>query len=128
MLTRHIFLLSAENCKHIPIIIELRNLNNCKETIEEYITRIISQNKISPNHKITERILKEGNFIFLLDGYDEIYSENKDKITTDIENFVDRYNKNVFIVTSRPGANAESLTRFDNFEVQSLKGETYMNL
>lgn len=122
MLTRHIFLLSAENCKHIPIIIELRNLNNCKETIEEYITKIISQNKISPNHKITERILKEGNFIFLLDGYDEIYSENKDKITTDIENFVDRYNKNVFIVTSRPGANAESLTRFDNFEVQSLKG------
>ena len=122
MLTKHIFLSSAENCKHIPIIIELRNLNNCNETIEEYITRIISQNKISPNHKITERILKEGNFIFLLDGYDEIYSENKNKITTDIENFVDRYNKNVFIVTSRPGANAESLTRFDNFEVQSLKG------
>lgn len=122
MLTKHIFLSSAENCRHIPIIIELRNLNNCKETIEEYITRIITQNKISPNYKITERILKEGNFIFLLDGYDEIYSENKNKITTDIENFVDRYNKNVFIVTSRPGANAESFSRFDNFEVQSLKG------
>lgn len=122
MLIKHIFLSSVVNCKRIPIIIELRNLNNCNETIEEYITRIISQNKISPNYKITERILKEGNFIFLLDGYDEIYSENKNKITTDIENFVDRYNKNVFIVTSRPGANAESLTRFDNFEVQSLKG------
>lgn len=121
MLIKHIFLSSVANCKRIPIIIELRNLNNCNETIEEYITRIISQNKISPNHKITERILKEGNFIFLLDGYDEIYSENKNKITTDIENFVDRYNKNVFIVTSRPGANAESLSRFDNFEVQSLE-------
>ncbi|WP_303849589.1 NACHT domain-containing NTPase [Apibacter mensalis] len=121
MLTKHIFLSSAENCKRIPIIIELRNLNNCKETIEEYITRIITQNKISSNYKISERILKEGNFIFLLDGYDEIYSDNKNKITTDIENFVDRYYKNVFIVTSRPGANAESLTRFDNFEVQSLR-------
>lgn len=121
MLIKHIFLSSVANCKRIPIIIELRNLNDCNETIEEYITRIISQNKISPNHKITERILKEGNFIFLLDGYDEIYSENKNKITTDIENFVDRYNKNVFIVTSRPGANAESLSRFDNFEVQSLE-------
>lgn len=121
MLTKHIFLSSAENCKRIPIIIELRNLNNCKETIEEYVTKIITQNKISPNYKITERILKEGNFIFLLDGYDEIYSENKKKITTDIENFVDRYNKNVFIVTSRPGANAKSLPRFDNFEVQPLK-------
>lgn len=122
MLTKHIFLSSAENCKHIPIIIELRNLNDCKETIEEYVTKIITQNKISPNDKITERILKEGNFIFLLDGYDEIYSEIKNKITTDIENFVDKYYKNIFIVTSRPGANAESLTRFDNFEVQSLKG------
>lgn len=121
MLTKHIFLSSAENCKHIPIIIELRNLNNCKETIEEYVTKIITQNKISPNDKITERILKEGNFIFLLDGYDEIYSEIKNKITTDIENFVDKYYKNVFIVTSRSGANAESLSRFDNFEVQSLE-------
>lgn len=121
MLTKHIFLSSAENCKHIPIIIELRNLNDCKETIEEYVTKIITQNKISPNDKITERILKEGNFIFLLDGYDEIYSEIKNKITTDIENFVDKYYKNIFIVTSRPVANAESLSRFDNFEVQSLE-------
>ncbi|MXO32486.1 NACHT domain-containing NTPase [Apibacter sp. B2912] len=121
MLTKHIFLSSAENCKHIPIIIELRNLNDCKETIEEYVTKIITQNKISPNDKITERILKEGNFIFLLDGYDEIYSEIKNKITTDIENFVDKYYKNVFIVTSRSGGNAESLSRFDNFEVQSLE-------
>lgn len=79
MLTKHIFLLSIKNCKRIPIIIELRNLNNYKETFEEYITKIITQNKISPNYKITERILKEGNFIFLLDGYDEIYSGKKKK-------------------------------------------------
>lgn len=122
MLTKHIFLVSIKNCKRIPIIIELRNLNNYKETFEEYITKIITQNKISPNYKFTERILKEGNFIFLLDGYDEIYSgKKKEIITEDINNFVGRYNKNVFIVTSRPGANAESLRRFDNFEVQSLK-------
>lgn len=122
MLTKHIFLSSVENCKRIPIIIELRNLNNCNETFEEYITKIITQNKISPNYKFTERILKEGNFIFLLDGYDEIYSgKKKEIITEDINNFVGRYNKNVFIVTSRPGANAESLLSFYNFEVQSLK-------
>lgn len=51
-----------------------------------------------------------------------IQEKKKEIITKDINNFVGRYNKNVFIVTSRPGANAESLSSFYNFEVQSLKG------
>lgn len=120
MLMKHIFLSTVKQYYSIPIFVELRNLNDFNGTLEEYILKVLSKNKLSMSQKITEKILSEGNFIFLLDGYDEIFSNTKEKITRDIEDFVDLYNKNTFVITSRPGSNAESLQRFDNFYVENL--------
>ena len=120
MLLKHIFLSSIRDLYRIPIIVELRNLNDFKGSITEYIYKSLFRNNLAPNSKILERLLKTGNFLFLLDGYDEIYSEQKNKISIDIEDFVDEYSKNTFIITSRPGANVEALQRFDNFQVEPL--------
>ncbi|MFL9835822.1 NACHT domain-containing protein [Chryseobacterium terrae] len=120
MLTKHIFISSVHHSKSVPMLIELRQFNTFNGTIEDLVTKIITNNNISPNQKITEKILNEGNFIFILDGYDEIFSENKEKITLDIENFVDRYSNNKYLITSRPGAGVESLQRFDNYLIQPL--------
>ena len=120
MLTKHIFLSIVNQFYSLPILVELRNLNDSEISITDYISNIILKNKLGRNEKILERILSEGNFVFIFDGYDEIFSEHKDRITNEIEEFVDLYNKNSFIITSRPGANAESLQRFDNLYVQPL--------
>ncbi|KFF09862.1 hypothetical protein IW15_22110 [Chryseobacterium soli] len=121
MLTKHIFMSCVESSKSVPIMIELRQLNTYETTIEELVTKIITNNNISPSDKITEKILSEGNFIFIIDGYDEIFSQNKEKITRDIEQFVDKYSNNKFLITSRPGAGVESLQRFDNYSIGALK-------
>lgn len=123
MLMKHIFLSTVNNSFRIPIVIELRNLNDFNGKIYDYVSNILTKNEIAKTTKIIDRILKQGKFIFLFDGYDEIYSSSKDRITIDIEEFVDIYNKNLFIVTSRPGSNAESLQRFDNYFVQPLNSE-----
>ncbi len=120
MLLKHIFLSSIKELFKIPLIIELRNLNDFNGTITDYIYKSIFKNKLAPNKNILERLLSTGNFLFLLDGYDEIYSNQKNKISSDIEEFVDVYSKNYFIITSRPGANVESFQRFDNFQVEPL--------
>jgi len=121
MLTKHLFMSSVKDSKSVPILIELRQFNTFNGNLENFVTKIITNNNISPNNKITEKILAEGNFIFILDGYDEIFSQNKEKITLDIENFVDRYSNNKFLITSRPGAGVESLQRFDNYIIEPLK-------
>ncbi|ANF51176.1 hypothetical protein A0O34_11900 [Chryseobacterium glaciei] len=121
MLTKHIFMSCVESSKSVPILIELRQLNTSDSNIEELVTKIITNNNISPSDKITEKILSEGNFIFIIDGYDEIFSQHKEKITRDIEQFVDRYSNNKFLITSRPGAGVESLQRFDNYSIGALK-------
>jgi len=120
MLIKHFFLNTINSGNKIPIFIELRNLNDYDLSIIDYIYQVLFDNKLSPNQKILERLLNTGEFIFLLDGYDEIYSNRKNKITTDLDRFIDKYSKNNYIVSSRPGSGVESFPRFNNFFVQPL--------
>ena len=41
-------------------------------------------------------------------------------MTRDIEDFVDCFPENYFMLTSRPGANVETLERFENYYVRGL--------
>ncbi|SDY64693.1 NACHT domain-containing protein [Hymenobacter psychrophilus] len=120
MFMKQCFLSALESKKQIPILIELRNISREEISITDYIYKHVLNNKLSPSQRILERILEKGKFLFLLDGFDEIFSNNKAKIIEDIENFVDKYNKNYFLITSRPGANAESIPRFLSYYVSPL--------
>jgi len=120
MLMKHLFLQSYTKFLRIPIVIELRHLNDYNGNVIDYIYKTLLENKILPSEKILERVLESGKFLFLFDGYDEIYSNHKKVITEQIEAFVDRYSNNFFVITSRPGAEAESLTRFENYHAEDL--------
>lgn len=120
MLLRHVFLKSIMQLVKIPIVIELRNLNDYEGSFFDYLNNLLAGKKLTPNKKILERILTNGEFVFLLDGYDEIYSDNKNKLTAELIEFIDNYSKNYFLITSRPGSNVESLPRFDGYFVNEL--------
>ncbi len=120
MLMKHIFLKSIKQIVKIPLVVELRDLNDINITFTEYIYKIIAGKKIIPNNKIIERIIANGDFIFLLDGYDEIYNENKGQLINQLNEFIDNNSKNYFLITSRPGANIETLPRFENYYVNNL--------
>lgn len=120
MLLKHTFLSHLKEKKKIPIIIELRALNSYNSTIEEYIKTNIFDYHLSQNSTISERLLQTGNFLFLLDGFDELVCSTKEKNFNEINHFIEKYSENFFIITSRPGANVESLDRFPNFYLVAL--------
>lgn len=122
-LIKHIFLQAIQNKSKIPILIELRNLNDYNGDLEKLITDKILKSKIKPSDEIFKRTLESGNFLFLLDGYDEIFSDKKQEINRQIELFVDSYSKNSFLITTRPGSGIESFPRFYDFKVCSLNDE-----
>ena len=117
MLMKHFFLNFLIKENEIPIYVELRNLNYFEGSLVDYITNMIFQNRLTPNNKILERLLKDGKFIFILDGYDELHESNKNKRKEELSLFIDKYRHNYFILTSRPGVYIESLPRFHNFNV-----------
>ena len=121
MLMKHFFLYFLKYEMEIPLFIELRSLNSFDGSFYDYIVRSIFNNRLSPSDTILERLISKGKFLFLLDGYDELHEITKHKRKEEINQFIDKYKNNYFIVSSRRGAGAETLPRFNNLEVSSIK-------
>jgi len=119
-LVKHLFITSFIEAFKAPIFIALRDLNLHNSNLEVFLKEELLENKLSPNDSHLENLLKSGEFLFLLDGYDEIKSDNKHEITTHIEKFIDKYPKNNFILTSRPYSNIEYFKNFINYEISNL--------
>lgn len=121
-LIRHIFLQAlTTRINKIPILVELRNLNEFNGSFEEFLYETAVGSKIKPSNSIFSETLDKGKVLFLFDGYDEVYSVRKPKLHYEIERFIDAHNGNDFIITSRPGAGVDLLPRFHNFNVLPLK-------
>lgn len=120
-LLKYIFLNTIEKSEKIPVLIELRNLNNYDGDFEKLITEKILKSRVKPSDDTFKRALESGLFFFLFDGYDEIASVKKQEINRQIELFVDSYSMNNFLITTRPGSGIESFSRFCDFRVTSLE-------
>ena len=123
MLLRHCFLSTLKNSKQIPIIVELRRLNSYTGTLEGYIQEQVFSFKLAQNNHILGRLLENGNFTFMFDGFDELSLDTKEQRIRELDIFIDKYSNNYFLLSSRPGANAESLARFNNYHVCALTSE-----
>jgi hypothetical protein len=120
MILRHLFLSACEKSSKLPIVVELRKLKEYNGDLKDYISEKVFNFNLSQNAHIYQRMLNSGYFMFLFDGYDEISLGQKESITRNLEDFVDLYPQNYYLLTSRPGAGAENLERFENFFVKGL--------
>ena len=119
-LTKHLFLNAIYEKKGIPVLIELRYLNEYGNKLESYIYEKIFEHKLTENVKILERFLEAGKFIFFLDGFDELNAEIKVKLIENLNSFIQRYDNNSYILTTRPYSDIEHLPLFHNYRVQGL--------
>ena len=123
-IVKYLFLNAIDSDFKIPIKIELRYLNDFEGSVIEYIKEnIFKLSKLSSNDRIVERLMKSGDFVFFLDGYDEITSSRKERITKQIDDLVKLYNKNCYVLTTRPYTEIEMLPLFHNYEVCELSDD-----
>ncbi|QDK77720.1 NACHT domain-containing protein [Spirosoma sp. KCTC 42546] len=119
-LIKHLFLNCIKEKFGIPILIQLRDLNECSNDLQHFIKEKIINLKLAQNNEILNRLLNAGNFVFLLDGYDEVQAKHKNKVITSINSFVEKYDKNRYLITTRPYSNLEMLPKFHNYYMQDL--------
>lgn len=119
-LLKHFFISTFIEYFKAPILVNLRDLTITSSNLETFIRESILNNKLSPSDTYLEKLLKDGEFLFFLDGYDEIKSTDKHEITKNLENFVDKYPKNKFLLTSRPYSNIEFFKNFTNLHIKDL--------
>jgi energy-coupling factor transporter ATP-binding protein EcfA2 len=122
-LIKHLFISTLIESFKAPIFIALRDLNLEEADLEIYLRKIILENKLSPSDKHLNKLLDNGDFLFFLDGYDEIKSSDKHEITKKLEKFVDKYPNNKYVLTSRPYSNIEYFKSFHNYSIADLNRE-----
>ena len=119
-IVKRMFLDIIDNSIGIPILIELRRLSKDKTILEEIHEQLNSITKDFDTDLMLEFII-DGEFIILLDGYDEISLSDREEVTKDIQNLINKAPNNKYILTSRPESSLTSFGDFQEFKIEPLK-------
>ena len=105
IMLKHFFLNTLEVTDYIPVMLELRSFNSSMDkslSIRNAISNVLQQNGFEMEDTYFEYSLKEGGYVFLLDGFDEINRDKTNTLARGILEFSSRYPQNKYILTSRP--------------------------
>jgi NACHT domain len=118
--------LSGFEHESIPILLELKGFSSEQTNIEQAIIEEFRICGFPMPEDFTTKLLEKGKLLILLDGLDEIPAKYLNKTIDRIQNFVDRYDKNRFIVSCRMAAYRHNFRRFTDvamaeFDYQQIK-------
>lgn len=123
MLMKWLGLTLIDDLQHhqrIPLFIEIRdleeNFTDLAETIFQYCRAAKSKCTLD-QFKVG---LREGIFILLLDGIDELPPDCLDRFLKSLQKFSDNFGKTTIIASSRPGTQVGSVRQFISYEVMPL--------
>lgn len=131
LLLKHFFLNIAQYGRYIPVLIELRKFNqmDSKEiSLYDAIYQNLSDNGFKLEDKYYKYSLDAGGYVILLDGFDEVNRDKAQKVFDQIQSFSQRYNKNHFVVSSRPSDRFVGWNDFHELSLCSLTKKQALNL
>ena len=100
----------GHNC--IPVFLELKRFNTGKVDIEQAIAREFETCNFPDPARSATRLLEDGKLLVLLDGLDEVPTQQMDQAITQIQDFCDRYRQNRFIASCRTAAYRSRFRQF----------------
>lgn len=129
MLMKHLFLNELEHKELIPIYLELKDVNFTPNwQLDEIVQTKLESLGYELDKKYLNYALESGCFLFLLDGYDEIYSEKKSFFWQHLEFLCDKYGNNYYIISSRPYSEFIEFQRFTVLEALRFSKDQTLSL
>lgn len=127
---KHLFINEISNKDLIPVFIELKDLNSINEDydISDFVFQRLYDLGSTLKKEYMEYALRSGCFLFLLDGYDEIFTDKKDLFFRKLDGFCDRYSENYFVISSRPYSEFVEFQRFSVLALESLNKNQALEL
>ena len=131
MLMKHIFINQIDTASSIPIFIELKSIN--EKPLDDFDFELFIFEEIKCHHLNIERehfqeTLKSGAYTIIFDGLDEIISTHRNVLDKSLKEFVDIYNKNRYILSSRPSDDFIGWSNFLEYEIKLLTKEQAVSL
>jgi hypothetical protein len=107
----------------IPVLIELKRCDNEKIDLVEKIQSELETCGFESANVLTQTLLSKGGMLILLDGLDEIPSQHLDRAITQIQDFVNKYKDNRFIISCRTAAYQGGFNNLVNVEIADFDDE-----
>lgn len=98
-----LFKYSQEQLKHdkIPVLVELHRLSDKSSNIMVLLEKELAKNDFPNSSKFLTQCLKSGKLLILFDGYDEINSTERNRVTESINDFIKENRNCQYVITSR---------------------------
>lgn len=131
VMMKHFFLNILETTHYVPVLIELRGLNEYDEkgiNLEEYIYEVMGTLKFKIERKYFEYSLETGCYVILLDGFDEVKNEISNSVTNQIVAMSKKYPENHYILSSRPLEEFMGWNQFEELHAMPLSKEQALSL
>ena len=120
MLLRHFLLNALRKSDRIPIFIELRNLSNSNNTVFDEVEQTLKDSGFNLGIDYIKKAMKFGHFVILLDGFDEIDFDSRDRISKQVVKLARTYRDCVFVVSSRPDDTFSGWNDFTELSITPL--------
>lgn len=122
MMMRHILMRSIDEYDQtgiLPVFLLLKDFEQSDVDLVSFIHRRAAIFWPGLSRDMIVDLLREGRLLLLLDGLDEIHSDYARRFEGALEELVDRYPKNHYLLSSRP-YNFRPFTRFTVFHLQAF--------
>ncbi len=116
-LMKIMFLSAIDQEAGIPFFVELRRLTKDHLLLDEIRNQLDSLTKEFDDN-LMRSFFQSGDFIFFLDGFDEIGLSDRKEVTEDIKQFIEKAPNNYFILSSRF---EQALAGFGDFRAMKIK-------
>ncbi|MBW4579785.1 MAG: NACHT domain-containing protein [Tildeniella nuda ZEHNDER 1965/U140] len=104
----------------VPVFLKLQDFNSKEIAIVDLIVKEFETCGFPEPKKFTDAALEKGKLLILLDGLDEVPTENVDYVIAEIGNLVDRYSNNRFIASCRIAAYKGGFQRFKDLAMAAF--------
>ncbi len=125
---KRLFLYAIRENRGIPVLIELRKLKESHDILDEIYNELDSIDNQDFDEDFVLSLIKRGDFIFFLDGYDEIPVSEKEAVTNSLQDFISKAEENLFVLTSRPDSAIASFGGFQEFNINNFVNEEAFDL
>jgi len=122
-ISRIMFLDAVNKSAGIPFHIELRKINSSHTILNEICIQLKLLDNSEQEVDFVKELIKRGDFIFILDGYDEVAFKDREKVAGFIHQLLSLGDNCKFCLTSRPEAGLTSFGDFISFEILELTKE-----
>lgn len=119
-MTKRMFLDIVEKGTGYPLYVELRRLLFTEDLKDEIATNVmgVNDNELKEDFR---HLLLSGKVIMFLDGYDEIGVDKKKGVIESINQMIEEYPNNAYILTSRPDQELTGFAEFQRVRIRPLK-------